>query len=179
MAKVFKSRTELENELRKDMELVINDLNNFLLNKLMEFIKRDVYDAYTPIFYERTEDLLNKKNWEVRLKKYSGRLITTIYFKDECLTPFLYSEDDLYNPKRYIHGNDIFGQLTSDAFLKIINGDVKQGNFMNFAKVDRKPFWDDFLTYCDKYLDRLFANRCKKYGVNVTQISVVKSYKKH
>lgn len=164
MAKIFKTRVDLENELNSRVKTALDETYDFLLDKLMEIIERDIYSVPEGYFYIRTEDLLNKDNWEIKHYQYAGKYYFKLSFKDDNLTPPQHN-GDIHSPLSYIHGNYLDGVLPPQVFLKILNNELPQGKAFNFPYVERKPFWDDFINYCDKNFSKLFAIRCKRNGI--------------
>lgn len=150
------------------IELVMDEVYEKLLDKLLEIIKKDVYEAYEPEFYERTEDLLNPKNWGVKRTKRKGKTYRTLFYKGEQFTE-VNMNADIHSPDAYIHGNYLYGAFEQKSFLAMLNGKTKDygDNPFNFPQINRKPFWDDFLLYCDRQYKRLFNNACKRYGIPI------------
>lgn len=170
----YKSSQALGEAFRETVEIAMDEVYDRLLKHLLVLIERDVYEGVDndPEFYERTYDLMNPQNWEIRKWKYRGQIHRDLYFKGENLSKpnartisYTYEGQDIFHdPSNYIHGNP-FRTLKSETFLEILNNDRPQGKAFGFPQVKRKPFWDDFTTYCDRYYYRLLKNALQRRGM--------------
>lgn len=170
----YRSALSMSNAVRETVEVVMDEVYERFLNHLFEIIERDVYLAYEPEFYERTYDLMNPQNWEIKKWKYGDQIKREIYFKGQNLTSP--SDGDAHNPMYWIHGhgessngNVKRSPLDAQTFLEILNNERPQGdNGFGFAHPKRKPFWDDFEKYCDDYYTRLMRNALQRHGFIVS-----------
>ena len=54
----FNNLQEIKRYLNKQTQVALRNTLDIMRKQLKEFVKEDVYDAYSPKFYERTEWLL-------------------------------------------------------------------------------------------------------------------------
>lgn len=162
----YRSAQAMNNAMRATVESAMNDVYERLLNRLIFLIQRDVYSAYSPEFYERTEDLLDRNNWEIKKWKRGDNVYREIIFKNEGLSNPMFN-GDTHDPAAYIHGNYVKSFTKSNVFLRMLNNEIPQGNAFNFPRVDRRPFWDDFMDYCDRYYRTLLMNACRRRGFTI------------
>ena len=164
MAFQVKSFVELQNNIRANLELAMDEAFEELLDGLISIIETCVYQD-TPAFYDRTHDISKRENWCIKSYKYAGKIYRQIYFKDNCLSTL--DSDDPHSPNAYIHGNNYFGQIDETLLLKILNNDAKSGDLFGFTHVNRIPFWDEFVVYCDSNIDDIIKKHCNAHGISI------------
>lgn len=132
-----------------------------LYMKLKDYIRSDVYDAYNPIWYERTDNLLN--NWIVSDPVIIGTSVSSSISLDSLE----------YNDENWWHGNSNIDNsiLDPSEFVNIINDGLGSTNF-GFPNIGKRPFWDDFKNYVEKNLDNIFMQKCLEVGLVGTATGV-------
>ena len=73
MAKIFRSVTEIKNQMNLACNIAVKNACERLLKKLREIIKSKYYDQYDPKMYVRTEQFLDSAMMEM-LTKNCGRI---------------------------------------------------------------------------------------------------------
>lgn len=136
-----------------------------LLDSLLKFIEEDIYNNYTPKFYDRTEEVKDKENWKIVPSSSEGCIGYKIMF-----TPIKWTTptDNYRNgSSAFTHGNYMFGELQANDLLRILNGDFKSGIAFNFPPSSsiHEHFWDDFIDYTKNNINTLFQANCTKRGL--------------
>ena len=123
------STEELSFALNKIGRIAMDNALERLKSDIVDGIERGAYNSYDPIFYTRTEDLLQEDNWVItRAYKYR-RLVGEIAFDESKLT---------HDYAGFVHHG-----IDSSTLLGILNGDIKVGDICNFpTDVGRHGFWD-------------------------------------
>lgn len=49
----------------------------------------------------------------------------------------------------------------------MLNNEIDQGDAFGFPYVKRKPFWDDFIKYCNRYYNQMFISACRRNGLKI------------
>lgn len=160
--KAFKNLQEirqfLNDKTKKALELTLEELKE----KLLEFIDEDIYDAYDPEFYERTEWLKQNGVIDYYITKMFGDQIyggVRINLNQNYPVSFL----------DFQHGNIYSGEFESDDFVKMLNGEIESGIFnpFGFPSLIREPFLDDFKEWAEKNYARIFKEKCEELGINL------------
>lgn len=126
-----------------------------MVNKLYEFIQEDVYNAYSPKWYQRTYTLLDERTVETYVYNNFGKGVAGgIRFNAE---PY-YENMNLEN---YIHGNTYFGQLAFQSYLEVITNPMKLPQnpygFPSFKELHRDSFWYEFTKWAEQNFENLYA----------------------
>ena len=118
-----------------------------LLNKLEDFIQQDVYDVpskWDSIYDLRTGEF--KKSWDrTNVKKVAKNVVESEIFQNISVMSVI----DI--PP--IH-------IDRDNLAEIINS----GTGYNFGQMEGKarPFWNDFIQYCEREFENIFQEELKK-----------------
>lgn len=174
MPKLFKNTVELDGYIRGKMEDAMDEVYDHLIDKLIEFIEKDVYNnTPDPKFYVRQGTFLDKDNWIVKTSKgrgkYANRITRDIEFQPNHYLYYNDTEEAHGDPSAFIHGNKWYGAFDPEDLLKVLN-DRASGygdNPFNFPEIHRRPFWDDFQVYAYKWYPVLFKNACKRNGITL------------
>lgn len=74
-------------------------------------------------------------------------------------------QDALIHHPPFSHGS--FGDVLTPAELDdIINNGIKDTG-IGFPSMEGRPFWDSFIVYVDKNLDKIFLKNCKSVGLPI------------
>lgn len=147
----FSNIIDLKKNVEEGCKNALNDTLEEMKDELHKIIVRDIYNNKKGIFYQRSRVLMPPNVIETRVwNAFSkSQLGGTLKFDES----FFDSSVDIYN---YIHGNPYFGELTLNSYLEILNNEaiyVKYQNspylYLGFHRVERKPFWDDFMDWVD------------------------------
>ena len=106
--------------------------------ELQNVMRSEVYGAYSPTDYARTEGLLT--SW----KKQVGGLEAELWFEPSMLA---------LNPSEWQHSSKYDGGDTRSAILDIIAGGYR-AMYANTGKpIPARPAWDVFIKRCDNNMD--------------------------
>ena len=129
---------ELTSTLNDCLDEAFDKAKEIAINKLIEFIKDDVYSRPKSKWYKRTEDLLDERMWDVRVDHRYNMITLNIHFKDDALS---------YNPNGLQHGTQN-KQISAQDFISVLNDPSLMNfecNLSNWTNgYPRHGFWDDF-----------------------------------
>lgn len=122
---------------------VIEDVSDWLLDKLVQQIKKDVYGKVPNKWYTKgsgkpTFEFLNAWEW-TKLKKTSNQFIRELYFNRSTLVS---------DPNGWIHRSNVYGWGSSVEYIeKILNvsGFTSSLEMFHVPSAIRKPYWDNFI----------------------------------
>ena len=106
--------------------------------ELQDVMRSEVYGAYSPTDYARTEGLLT--SWQ----KQVGGLDAELWFDPSMLA---------LNPSEWQHGSKYDGGDTRSAILDIIAGGYRAMNAHTGKPIPARPAWDVFIKRCDNNMD--------------------------
>lgn len=159
------NESQLAIKLSSDIKIALDNTMKIALNVLLDYIEKDVY-SYPTTWTNgsdgdegRTRDFLNSWNSTKTEIVYNslGSFANAQIMQDKVL--------EHISP--FIHGSDYKkGKLNSDNLSGIINDGLKKSHF-NFPAIESRPFWDDFIKWCDKELANTFYQECRKIGVPI------------
>ena len=169
---IAKTNTELYNAVKAECRKAMEDTKNDLLEELEHIIEKDVY-SYKPANIEtrkmRTKWLLKfyRQLFEVKIYNAFGQGLGM------SIKPDLGEEVPAY-PQKFQHGsmknkNEVKSTiLNMKSYLEMLNDPnfiAKAGNnpFHFPYQVDREPFWDDFVKWCDEHFAEIFQKNLSKY----------------
>lgn len=124
---------ELEIGINKEIEKALQSTAEVLTDEFTDIIQSDIYDRYTPKFYNRTYETLNTPKCQV---------------KDNEATIYL-DENEIHTMDEHSHML-IKDGMTVDDFLHTLDG---QYNHLDAV--------DDFKDYIDKNLTNIFLEKWK------------------
>ena len=129
---------ELTSVLNDCLDEAFNKAKEITINKLIEFIKDDVYSRPKSEWYDRTEDLLDEKMWDVRVDHRYNMITLNIHFKKDGLS---------YNLNGLQHGTKN-NQISTQDFISVLNDPSLMSFECNLSwwnnGYPRHGFWDDF-----------------------------------
>lgn len=124
---------ELEVEINKKIEQTLKSTAETLADEFVDTIQRDVYDRYTPKFYNRTYETLATPKCQAKGNE------AVIYL----------DENEIHTIDNHTHA--LFKEgITVDDFLHALDG--------NYNHLDAV---DDFKDYVDKNLTNIFSEKWK------------------
>ena len=120
--------------------------------ELHDVISAEIYGAYSPTDYARTEGLLT--SW----KKQVGGLDAELWFEPSMLA---------LNPSAWQHGSKYDGGDTRSAILDIIAGGYRAMNANTGKPIPARPAWDVFIRRCDDNMDEWVRSALIHQGLPV------------
>ena len=124
---------ELEIEINKQIEQTLQSTAETLADDFVDTIQRDIYDRYSPRFYNRTYETLATPKCQVKGNE------AVIYL----------DENEIHTIDNHIHALFKDG-ISVDDFLHALDG--------NYNHLDAV---DDFKDYVDKNLTNIFSEKWK------------------
>ena len=134
----------------KAVNRAIDEVIERIFAELQKEIERDIYGAYTPTSYERTEGLLEA--WKHEAIGLSGN----IEFQPSMLEP----------DKEGFHYDSPYGWDVRDQIFDILKGGYKAYNAKTGKRaIPRRPMWEDFLAKVDSKIDRWIEIALRPQGL--------------
>lgn len=157
----FNNLQEIKRYLNKQTQVALRNTLDIMRKQLKEFVKEDVYDAYSPKFYERTEWLLQ----DGVIDYYVGNSLNGSYGGVRINTNKNYPVE----LEAFQHGNVYTGEFYPENFIAMLNGQIADAvwNPFNFPVLNRVSFLDEFEEWMDKNYARIFREECEKLGINL------------
>ena len=150
--RIYHSVKEFEVDAEKATKVAMDRTLESFKEELKRFIESEVYNAYQPKWYKRTNSLLQDSTLETYIYKNVAKGIGGgIRFNPEYYNS--HSERD----REFHHGNEI-RLLEFGSYLEIMNDSSKlnPNNPYNFPVVERGHFYDDFIKYIDANFNDVF-----------------------
>ena len=136
----------------KAVSRAIDEVIERIFAELQKEIERDIYGAYTPTSYDRTEGLLDA--WKHEAIGLSGN----IEFQPDMLEP---------DPEGF-HYNSPYGWDVRDQIFDILEGGYRAYNAKTGKrKIPPRRMWDDFLAKIDSKIDRWIIIALRRQGLVV------------
>ena len=159
----FNNLQEIEKYLNSRTQMALRNTLEIMKKQLQEFVKEDVYDAYSPKFYERTEWLLQ----DGIIDYYVGNKINGIYGGVRINTNKRYPVE----LENFQHGNVYTGEFYPENFIAMLNGQIADAvwNPFHFPVLDRVSFLEEFEEWANKNYVRIFKEECAKLGINLDE----------
>ena len=146
----IESEIEFYDVIVKAVIRAIDDVNERVFVEVQDEIRRDIYGAYTPKDYDRTEGLL--ETW----KNETRGLFGNIEFQPNMLEP----------DKEGFHYNSPYGWDVRDQIFDILEGGYKAYNAKTGKRaIPRRPMWEDFLAKVDSKIDRWIQIALRRQGL--------------
>lgn len=149
MTVAIRSDIEFYAVIGKAVSRAIDEVIERVFSELQEEIRRDIYGAYTPQDYERTEGLLEAWKHETR------GLFGNIEFQPNMLTD---------NPDAFQH-NSPYGWDVRAEIFDILEGGYRAYNAKTGKPIPRRPMWEDFLAKIDSKIDRWIQIALRRQGL--------------
>ena len=151
---IITTYAQLENILNGKCQEALDRTTDRVLDKLGEFIQNDVYESYSPTFYDRTFDF--KNSWEKTSAKLKGKIVEAEIFQNIKTLEF--------NSEKFQHGSNVWVEAWNDnenELAHIIN-DGAIGEAFGFPQLGARPFWNDFIQNCKREFENIFQEELKK-----------------
>lgn len=143
----------------KAVSKAIDEVIERVFSELQEEIRRDIYGAYSPKDYERTEGLLEA--WKYETSGLSGN----IEFQPSML------ESD----KEGFHYNSPYGWDVREEIFGILEGGYKAYNAKKGKPIPPRPMWDDFLAKIDSKINRWIIIALRRQGLVLEEVQWISS----
>ena len=145
----IRSDIEFYAVIGKAVSRAIDEVIERVFVELQDEIRRDIYGAYTPKDYDRTEGLLEAWKHETR------GLFGNIEFQPSMLP---------VNPSAFQHSSP-YGWDVRDQIFDILEGGYRAYNAKTGKPIPRRPMWEDFLAKVDSKIDRWIQIALRRQGL--------------
>ena len=145
--------TQLESVLNEYVRRGLELASERVIDKLLEFIKEDVYSRPNSKWYKRTGDLLKRENWIAHI--YKGLKGYTLEIKLNDNPVFSYGSG-IGNGLQHINSTD--NRIEPEQLIGILNNPNVMSpstNLSYWTNGDPEPFWYDFEQWCYSHLDEV------------------------
>ena len=149
MTVAIRSDAEFHAVIGKAVSKAIDEVIERVFSALQDEIRRDIYGAYTPQDYDRTEGLLEA--W----KHETSGLFGNIEFQPDMLP---------VNPNAFQHSSPYGWDVRGEIF-DILEGGYRAYNAKTGKPIPPRPMWDDFLTKIDSKIDRWIKAALRRQGL--------------
>ena len=149
MTVAIRSDTEFYTVIGKAVSKAIDEVIERVFSALQDEIRRDIYGAYTPQDYDRTEGLLEA--WKHETSGLSGN----IEFQPDMLP---------VNPSAFQHDSPYGWDVRAEIF-DILEGGYRAYNAKTGKPIAPRPWWDDFLAKIDSKIDRWIIIALRRQGL--------------
>ena len=150
MTVAIRSDIEFYAVIGKAVSRAIDEVIERVFSALQDEIRRDIYGAYTPQDYDRTEGLLEA--W----KHETSGLFGNIEFQPDMLP---------VNPSAFQHDSPYGWDVRAEIF-DILEGGYKAYNAKTGKRaIPPRPMWDDFLAKIDSKIDRWIQIALRRQGL--------------
>ena len=133
----------------KAVNRAIDEVIERIFAELQKEIERDIYGAYTPTSYDRTEGLLEA--WKHEAIGLSGN----IEFQPNMLEP---------DPEGF-HYDSPYGWDVRDRIFDILEKGYGAYNYHTGKEIPPRRMWDDFLAKIDSKIDRWIRIALRRQGL--------------
>ena len=154
MTIAIRSDIEFYAIIGKAVSRAINEVIERIFAELQDEIRRDIYGAYTPKDYDRTEGLLDAWKHETR------GLFGNIEFQPSMLEP----------DKEEFHYDSPYGWDVRDQIFDILEKGYGAYNYHTGKPIPPRPMWEDFLAKIDSKIDRWIQIALRRQGLVVEVI---------
>ena len=145
----IRSDIEFYAVIGKAVSRAIDEVIGRVFVELQDEIRRDIYGAYTPKDYDRTQGLLEAWKHETR------GLFGNIEFQPNMLP---------VNPSAFQHSSP-YGWDIRDQIFDILEKGYGAYNYHTGKPIPRRPMWDDFLAKIDSKIDRWIKAALRRQGL--------------
>ena len=149
MTVAIRSDIEFYAVIGKAVSRAIDEVIERVFVELQDEIRRDIYGAYTPKDYDRTEGLLEAWKHETR------GLFGNIEFQPNMLEP---------DPEGF-HYNSPYGWDVRDQIFDILEKGYGAYNYHTGKAIPPRRMWDDFLAKIDSKIDRWIRIALRRQGL--------------
>ena len=151
MTVAIHSDAEFYAVIGKAVSRAIDEVIERIFAELQKEIRRDIYGAYTPQDYDRTEGLLEA--W----KHETSGLFGNIEFQPDMLA---------LDPAGFHHSSP-YGWDVRDQIFDILESGYGAYNYHTGKPIPPRPMWDDFLAKIDSKIDRWIIIALRRQGLVV------------
>ena len=151
---IITTQTQLENFINGKCEEALNNTMDILLDRLRDYIVDDVYNAYIPSFYETTYNFVD--SWDKTKAQLKEHILEAEIFQNVNVLKF--------NSEKFQHGSSEWVESwnsNKNELAHIIN-DGAIGDAFGFQQLGARPFWNDFIQYCEREFENIFQEELKK-----------------
>ena len=149
MTVAIRSDAEFHAVIGKAVSKAIDEVIERIFAELQDEIRRDIYGAYTPKDYDRTEGLLDAWKHETR------GLFGNIEFQPSMLEP----------DKEGFHYDSPYGWDVRDQIFDILEKGYGAYNYHTGKPIPPRPMWEDFLAKIDSKIDRWIQIALRRQGL--------------
>ena len=149
MTVAIRSDAEFHAMIGKAVSKAIDEVIERVFSALQDEIRRDIYGAYTPQDYDRTEGLLEAWKHETR------GLFGNIEFQPSMLEP----------DKEGFHYDSPYGWDVRDQIFDILEKGYGAYNYHTGKPIPPRPMWEDFLAKIDSKIDRWIQIALRRQGL--------------
>ena len=149
MTVAIRSDIEFYAVIGKAVSRAIDEVIERVFVELQDEIRRDIYGAYTPKDYDRTEGLLEAWKHETR------GLFGNIEFQPNMLP---------VNPSAFQHSSPYGWDVRGEIF-DILEGGYRAYNAKTGKPIPPRPMWDDFLAKIDSKIDSWIKIALRRQGL--------------
>ena len=149
MTVAIRSDAEFHAVIGKAVSKAIDEVIERVFSALQDEIRRDIYGAYTPQDYDRTEGLLEA--WKHETSGLSGN----IEFQPDMLP---------VNPSAFQHDSP-YGWDVRDQIFDILEKGYGAYNYHIGKPIPPRPMWEDFLAKIDSKIDRWIQIALRRQGL--------------
>ena len=149
MTVAIRSDAEFHAVIGKAVSKAIDEVIERVFSALQDEIRRDIYGAYTPQDYDRTEGLLEAWKHETR------GLFGNIEFQPSMLEP----------DKEGFHYDSPYGWDVRDQIFDILEKGYGAYNYHTGKPIPPRPMWEDFLAKIDSKIDRWIQIALRRQGL--------------
>lgn len=154
------------NELIVVMQKALDRTTDVLLGQLLKLIETTVYSYHSTWINGYDGDIGRTRefydSWESSKSTIRGNILESEIFQNYLAMRYI---DPFSHGSRY---SSQPGALQEGALAKIINEGLAP-SFRNFPNMEARPFWDEFQTFVNENLDRIFVTQCRVLGLDVKQ----------
>ena len=154
MTVAIRSDAEFHAVIGKAVSKAIDEVIERVFSALQDEIRRDIYGAYTPQDYDRTEGLLEAWKHETR------GLFGNIEFQPSMLEP----------DKEGFHYDSPYGWDVRDRIFDILEKGYGAYNYHTGKAIPPRRMWKDFLAKIDSKIDRWIQIALRRQGLVVEVI---------
>lgn len=169
--RLFKNQVELDAYVYTRVLRAQKETLEELIKILLKVIKEEVYKSDGDSqYYNRTESLMDKENWNITRVYRKGN---NIYGSIEPTNGANYYNEPATEDNRgqlLVHNSPMnydkrkFYSPNFKDLIKIIENGLSESKSI-VGSIEGRPFWDKFLEEAKVAYPSIFASKCRKYGV--------------
>lgn len=161
---MINTQAELATLAGSKLQAAMNATTERALKELLDIIDRDVY-SYNAT-WTNAGDAGRTKEFRESWDRTKAQLVTSLSRSEVSAEIGQQIALEWHLP--FSHGSVVEGEAISKENLnKIINEGLRDTG-INFPAMSPRPFWDDFEKWCNANLAKIFAQECRKQGLNLT-----------